>query len=162
MLAEYLTKKHNFTYYSVRNFFAREVLRSGKMANRDTIAQVAAQLRAEHGGSYALEQLMSQAPTGKHVVIESIRTKEEVQYLKSKGALLWAVDADLQVRYQRTLQRDASVEHISFETFVEKEKNDHELREVMAAADATLRNNGTQEQFFGEVETLLAKSALSA
>ena len=161
MVAEYLTKKHNFTYYSVRNFFAQEVLHRGKMVNRDTIAEVAASVRAEHGATYALEQLMSQMLTGKNVVIESIRTKEEAQYLKSKGAFLWAIDADLQVRYQRTLQRDASVEHVSFERFVEQEKKEVALRDVIAAADVVLRNDGTKEQIFGEVEAALAKSGYS-
>lgn len=160
-VAEYLTKKHNFTYYSIRNFFAQEVLRRGKMVNRDTIATVAAELRAEHGPTYALEQLMNQALTGKNVVIESIRTKEEAQYLKGKGALLWAIDADLRVRYQRTLQRDASVENISFEKFTEKEKNESALKEVIAMADTMVHSDGTKEEFFGEIETALAKSGYS-
>ena len=162
MVAEYLTKKHNFTYYSVRNFFAQEVLRRGKMVNRDTIAEVAAQLRTKHGPTYALEQLMKQVLAGKHVVIESIRTKEEAEFLKSKGALVWAIDADMQVRYQRTLQRDASVEHVSFESFTEKEKADTSLKEVVALADTLLRNDGTKEALFGDVEVALAKSGLSA
>lgn len=161
-VAEYLSKKPKFTYYSVRNFFAQEVLRRGKMVNRDTIAQVAADLIAQHGPTYALEQLLGQAPAGGNVVIESIRSKEEVQYLKSRGALLWAVDADLQVRHQRTLKRDASVEHISFEQFAEKEKNDVVLKEVMAMADTTLHNDGTKEELFANIEAALAKIAPSA
>lgn len=156
-VAEYLSKKPNFTYYSVRNFFAQEVLRQGKMVNRDSIAKVAAELIAQHGPTYAIEQLLNQAPAGGNVVIESIRSKEEVQYLKAKGALLWAVDADLQVRYQRTLKRDASVDQISFEKFVEKENNDVVLKEVMAMADTTMHNDGTKEELFGEIETALAK-----
>lgn len=160
-VAEYLAKKHNFTYYSIRNFFAQEVLRRGKIVNRDTIGAVAAELRAEHGPMYAIEQLLSQALASKNVVIESIRSKEEAQYLKSKGALLWAIDADLQVRYQRTLQRDASVENISFEKFVEKEKNESTLKEMMAMADTIVRSDGTKEEFFGEIETALAKSGYS-
>jgi dephospho-CoA kinase len=159
MVAEYLTKKHNFTYYSVRNFFAQEVLRRGKMANRDTIAEVASELRAEHGETYALGQLMSQqALTGNNVVIESIRTKAEAEYLKAQGALLWAIDADLQIRYQRTLKRDASVEHVSLESFVEQEKKEVALKEVIASADVVLRNEGTKEEIFAQVEAALAKS----
>lgn len=157
-VAEYLSKKPKFTYFSVRNFFAQEVLSRGKMVNRDTIAQVSAELRAEHGPTYALEQLLGQAPAHGNVVIESIRSKEEAQYLKAKGAHLWAVDADLQTRYQRTLRRDASVEKISFEKFKEKEDSEVVLREVMAMADTTLLNDGTKEELFAQIEAALAKT----
>ena len=53
-VAEYLVKKHNFSYLSVRNFFAEEVLRRGFMINRDTITEVANDLRAPHRTHYSI------------------------------------------------------------------------------------------------------------
>jgi len=161
-LAEHLSKKHKFTYYSVRNFFAQEVLKQGKMVNRASIAEAAASIRAEHGAAYAVEQLLAQPSPSKDIAIESIRTKEEAIFLKSKGAVLWAVAADQQTRYQRTLQRDASVEQITFETFAEKEKNEASLVEAMALADTTFDNNGTKEEFFEKVEKALQASNTGA
>ena len=157
-VAAYLARKHNFTYYSVRNFLAQEVLHRGKMVNRDAIAAVAKELFAQHGPTYAVEQLLGQALTGKNVVIESIRSKEEVEYLKAKGAAVWAVDADEQVRYQRTLKRDASVEQLSFATFVEKEKSEVSLKEVIKMADTRLGREGTKEDLYAKVDLALAKT----
>ena len=157
MAAEYLAKKHNFTYLSVRNFFAQEVLRRGKMVTRDAIAQVALELRAQYGKTHAVEQLVGRIIVGKNIVIESIRTKEEAGYLQEKGALLWAVDADPQVRYQRILQRDASTENVSFEQSIEKEMKEGVLTEVISMADAVLQNNGTKEEFFAAIDSALTK-----
>ncbi len=157
--AEYLAKKHNFTYFSVRNFFAQEVLHRGKMVTRDAIAQVADELRAQYGKTYAVEQLVGHTVVGKNIVVESVRTKEEAKYLKEKGALLWAVDADPQVRYQRILKRDASVENVSFEQSIEKEVKEGVLAETISMADTVLHNNGTKEEFFAAIDSALAKAA---
>ena len=156
--AEYLAKKHNFTYYSVRNFFAQEVLHRGKMVTREAIAQVADELRAQYGKTYAVEQLLGSIVVGKKVVIESIRTKEEAKFLKEKGALLWAVDADPQVRYQRVLKRDASVDNVSFEQSIDKEMKEGVLTEVISMADVVLHNNGTKDEFFASIDSAMAKA----
>lgn len=168
-VAEYLTKKHHFTYLSVRNFLAGEVRRRGLMVNRDTITQVANELRAAHGPGWVVEQILTQALDQaktfrqKNVVIESIRSVGEAQMLKTKEAVLWGVDADVKERYRRIVGRASETDQVSFEKFLEDEKREWDnsdpskqnLKAVIAMADVVLQNNGTQDELFAQVEAAL-------
>jgi dephospho-CoA kinase len=147
-------------YYSVRNFLAEEVLRRGMLVNRDTITSVANNLRREHGSDYVTKQLFVRALKEKsNVVIESIRTVGEVECLRTHQAKLWAVDADVKQRYVRILHMP-DMSHLTFEQFVEKEKQDlsskdplqSNLAEVQALADVTILNNGTREELYQQIE----------
>lgn len=159
VVAEYLTKHHKFTYFSIRNFYAAEVVKSGKMANRETISEAASLLKSQHGPNYALEQLFASNPKG-NVVVESIRTKGEAEFLKQKGDALWAVTADIKTRYNRTLEHNRSTGSgaISFEQFQAQEENDTSVAEVMSHATVVLDNGGTKEQLFEQVEAALLTS----
>jgi dephospho-CoA kinase len=157
-VAEYLTTHHKFTYFSVRNFYAGEVVRSGHLANRDTITAIAKALRTEHGPIFAMEQLMLQARPGQNVVIESIRTKAEAQYLKSLGAHLWAIDADIHMRYERSAKRDVGTKTLSFDEFAAQDAGDTGLREAMALADASINCDCSKEELYAEVEKVLART----
>jgi adenylate kinase family enzyme len=87
-VAKYLVERHNFTYLSVRNFLAAEVLRRGLAVNRDTITQVSNKLRAQHGPGWIVEEILGQALgqtkalRQKDVVIESIRSIGEAKMLR--------------------------------------------------------------------------------
>ncbi|MEK7612548.1 MAG: AAA family ATPase [Patescibacteria group bacterium] len=169
-VAEYLTNKHGFVYFSVKNFLAQEVLRQGKMVNRDTLTVAANELRAKHGSGYIIEQLMTQALSVKisSVVIESIRSIGEAQYLKSHGATLWAVDAELRTRYNRIVKRASDKDSVSFEKFQEQEEremssndpNNQNLAAVRNMADVLLMNDGTRDELFEQVEAALQKAGV--
>ncbi len=161
-VAEYLQKRHRFAYFSIRNFFAGEAVRRGLMVNHDSITKIAKDLRAEHGPTWVLEQLIQQAPKNQNIVIESVRFKDEVEYLKSKGAKLWAIDADIRTRYKRTVNRDMAVGSVSFDEFAAKDVKDTNLAKVLAMADLTLRSDGSREQLIGQVEEVLAKTTQKA
>lgn len=168
-VAEYLTKKHNFTYLSVRNFLAGEVIRRGLMVNRDTIMQIANDLRATHGPGWVVEQILNQALSQaktlrqRNIVIESIRSIGEAQMLKAKGAVLWAVDADPHARYRRIVGRGSETDSVSFEKFISDEKREWEnddlakqnLKSVITMADVLFTNDGTEEELFVQVEEAL-------
>lgn len=156
MVAEYLTQHHKFTYFSIRNFYAAEAVRRGKMVNRESITEVANDLRTKFGPNYALEQLFADSPKG-DLVVESIRTKGEAEFLKSKGDALWAVNADVKTRYNRTLEHNQTVGSgaISFEQFQAQDQNDATVQEVISLASVTLDNNGTKEQLIEQVEAAL-------
>ena len=165
-VADYLAKKHGFVYLSVRNFFAQKLLRRGQAVNRDTIRDVANELRAEHGPNYATDQLLSQILDKKvDVVIESIRTLGEAEFLKSRGAVLWAVDADIHTRYGRIVKRASVTDGVSFEKFAEDEAkettstdpNKQNLPAVRDVASVVFQNDGTQEALFAQVEKALQK-----
>ena len=166
-VVDYLTGSRGFSHFSVRAWLLEEIRRKGLPENRDSMFHLANQLRAEHGPSYVTDQLFLQAQaSGKNCIIESIRTPGEIESLRNKGRfVLFAVDADPELRYQRILLRQSETDRISFQTFLENEAresgtddpNVQNLQACIGQADYVFRNNGSKEDLFESVETVLKK-----
>jgi dephospho-CoA kinase len=165
-VAQYLAKKHNFLYLSVRAFFAAEVVREGKMVNRANIAEMAHKIRAEHGPLYPLEQLLNNSPHAKNIVVESIRTLNEANYLKSHGDALWAVDADINIRYKRVVARAGELDNISIDEFKKQDEaelhsddpNKPNIAGLKTIASHVFDAGGTKEELFAQVEKVLTEA----
>lgn len=163
-VADYLRDK-GFGYYSVREFLIEEIERRGLPVNRDSMVDVANDLRKKHGASYILDTLYARAlAEGRDAVIESIRTVGEVESLRRKGMLLLSVDADPQIRYSRVQFRKTETDNISFETFMEHELRESEghdpskqnLRHTAKLSDYHVSNDGTVEDLKMQVDQILA------
>ena len=152
-IVDFLVNERGFTHFSVRGFITREIIKQGLPVNRDSMVQVANDLRATHSPSHITDQLYAEALiSGKNCVIESIRTPGEVESLRNKGNFyLFAVDADAKVRYQRIKERQSETDQIDFETFKANETremtssdpNHQNLRKCIAMADFVFDNNGS-------------------
>ncbi|MEI7719596.1 MAG: AAA family ATPase [bacterium] len=163
-IVEYLINTKKFAHYAVRAFLTEELKKKDLAVDRSAMRDIANELRREHGPSYVVEALLEKAghETG-DVVVESIRTVGEAELLKSKGALLWAVDAEREERYQRVLKRWSETDKVSFEQFCEYEDREMQSTEawdmnvfaVMGMADHVFTNNGTQAELFAQVEEAL-------
>ncbi len=165
-LAKYLVDKKGFKHFSGRKFITKEVVRRGLSVNRDTMVLVANELRAEHSPSYIAEQLVKQASDfGGDAVVESIRVPAEVDELKKAGGILVSIDADIEKRYKRIMERGSETDNVSFEKFKadeEKEMNSTDpnkqsISSVMKLADVHLTNNGT----ISDLENVVEKSLFS-
>lgn len=164
-IVDFLVKEKEFVHFSVREFITQEIIRRGLPVNRDSMVIVANSLRASHSPSYIVDQLYQQALlTGRNCVIESIRTPGEVLSLREKGNfLLFAVDADPGLRYQRIVIRNSETDKISYETFVQNEKremisddpNKQNLRRCIELADHVLSNNSSIDQLIHQVTNIL-------
>ena len=165
-IVEYLKKK-GFRHYSVRQFITEEIKRRRMPVNRDSMVEVGNDLRAKKGASYCAEKLYETAEKEKgDCIIESIRTPGEAEALKKKGKfVLFAVDANPRIRYERAVKRGTSTDSVSFDTFIENERremtstdpNKQNISKVMEMADFTFENNGTIEDLNKKVEEVLAK-----
>lgn len=157
-LVEYLVEKKGFTHFSVRAFLLEEIRRLGMPENRDSMFNLANEMRALHGPSYVTDQLYYRAlESGANCVIESIRTPGEITSLREKGSFyLFAVDADPRIRYDRIRIRQSETDSISFETFLENEEremstsdpNRQNLKECIRQADFVFNNNATREDLY--------------
>lgn len=164
-IVEYLTGEKEFVHYSVRAWLLEEIRRRRMPENRDSMFNLANDLRTINGPSYVTDQLFYQAQrSGKNCIIESIRTPGEIASLREKGMFfLFAVDADPQIRYQRILLRRSETDRISFKTFIENEAretgttdpNVQNLQACIDQADFVFRNNTTKEELFKSVEKAL-------
>ena len=164
-VVEYLVRTRGFKHFSVRDLLNAEIDKRGLEHNRDTMLAVANDLRATKGPGYIAEQLAAQAKEyGGDAVIESIRSLGEANHLKQQGALLWAVDADVNTRYARITKRQSETDKVSFEKFKQDEAdefantdmNKPNIKAVMGMSDTVLYNDTTPEELYVQVEAALA------
>jgi dCMP deaminase len=163
-IAEFL-KTRGFKHYSVRGFLEDELKKKGLMTDRDNLILMANQLRSKHGPSYIVEQLYERAQKeGGDCVIESIRAVGEVEALKKKGQfVLFAIDADPEIRYSRMVERGTKTDVISYEKFLEQEEremysrdpNKQNLGRCIEMSDYLFKNNWTREELFKKVSSIL-------
>ncbi len=166
-IVDYLVQEKGFVHFSVRGYITDEIIRQGLPVNRDSMVVVANGLRAANSPSYIIDQLYEQALlTGKNCIIESIRTPGEVESLREKGNfLLFAVDADPVLRYDRIVMRNSETDRISFETFVNNEEremqsndpNKQNIGKCIAQADYILFNNSSVAELHKQIEVELHK-----
>lgn len=165
-VVDYLAKEKGFYHYSVRAFLLEKIRELGMPENRDSMLAVGNMLRAEHGPSYAVDQLFLRAlESGGNAVIESVRTTGEVASLRQKGRfILLAVDADPKIRYERIVLRNSETDKVSFETFMENEQRESvsqdpgvpNLQACISLADHVIMNNGTIEELYITLSTILS------
>ena len=164
-IVDYLREHYGFKHYSVRGYLIEEAKRRNMELNRDTFVVVANDLRAQHGPSYIIDQLYLQAEEcGADAVIESVRTPGEVESLRRHDHfLLFGVDADPGIRYERVVGRGSETDHISYETFLENERremssedpNHQNVGRCMQMADYVFMNDGDFDDLYRQVEAVL-------
>ncbi len=164
-IVAYLVDEKGFVHYSVRAYLLEKIREKGLLENRDSMFNLANELRASHGSSYLTDQLYKEAlASGKNCVIESIRTPGEIDSLRIKGHFfLLAVDADPELRYKRILLRQSETDYISRKTFLENEErelsttdpNKQNLRKCIKMADFILLNNGSKKNLVIQLEKVL-------
>lgn len=164
-VVDYLVKKKGYTHYSSREFIVAEIHRLGLPETRNQMRLTANALREAMGDDVIIKKAYERATNeGKdRVVIESVRALAEAVYLKERGGILLAVDADVAVRYRRVQGRRSSTDQVTFEQFVEHEeleKNDpnpHGMQKarVMALADVTIVNDGSLSALSEAIEKFL-------
>lgn len=166
-IVDYLLDHYGYKHYSVRGYLTEKAKRRGLEINRDTFVVVANDLRANHSPSYIVDELYKQAEAaGGNAIIESVRTPGEVESLrKNEHFLLFAVDADPKIRYERIVNRNSETDHVSFETFLENEQremsstdpNHQNVGKCMQMADFVFQNNGNFDDLYRQVEEILGK-----
>ncbi|MFH1452018.1 MAG: deaminase [archaeon] len=163
-IVDYLVKK-GFHHFSVSDFVAEEVRRRGLVVNRDSLVMVANDLREKNGSGYLVESLYTRAEQlGDNAVIESIRCVGEVEALRKKRSfVLLGVDADIELRYSRIVERTGPRDLVSFEKFVIDEQremnsmntNTQNISACLEMADYIFKNNWTVEELHGKIERVL-------
>lgn len=164
-VVDYLKTK-GFAHYSVRDVLLEEVARRGLPPDRPSLRVVGNELRELYSPSYLVEHAyMDAIATGGNAVIESIRAYGEVDFLKGKGAVLLAVDADQKIRYERIFARGLSTDSVDFATWVAHEEQELVSNEVhgqnvsgvMNLADFSIVNNGSIEELGHAIDEILRK-----
>lgn len=161
-IVDYLVQNKWFVHLSVRAYLIQEIEKRWMPVNRDSMVAVANDLRAKYGSSYIVEELYKQAKeTGKDCIIESIRAEWEALALKWKDKfLLFSIDADPKIRYDRVVLRWSETDKISYDEFIMNEQREMEntdptkqnLAKCIALSDYTFRNDGTIEELHKQIQ----------
>lgn len=165
-IAHYLEKK-GFVHLSLSDEL-REIARErGFETGREILHNIAKEVRSNFGDDYLMRLVVEKIGDSKkeNFVITSIHHPEEVKYLKKRGALLWVVDAPLELRFERAKLRKRIGDGAALEEFKiqeELELNSPEaggqrLQEVFKLGDHFIFNDGTEEELLKKIDELLEK-----
>ena len=164
-VVDYLVKNYAYAYFSVSGYLTQELQAQGQAVNRDTMRELANQLRSEFWPSFIVEQLYHQAhEAGKPAIIESIRALGELETLKKKADfLLLSIDADQRLRYERALLRNSEKDQVSREKFQEQEALEADTQDpakqnvpaCQKLADIQIDNNGSLEQLYEQIDRVV-------
>lgn len=156
-IAKYLCKNYGFVHEDFGREIRGELKLLGKnYLDRNEMISLANEYRTKFGHDYWARRLVKKHYSSENLVITSIRNPAEVDYLKTLGAVIIEIYADIQTRYDRTVLRvkNDSATHgdiVSFEDFKNKEdrelqNNDpakQQLLQCISMADYRLDNNGS-------------------
>lgn len=165
-LVEYLKTK-GFEHVAVSDtFLANEAVKRGLKPDRIARRDIANEYRAK-GPTKLMEAVYKMAipliQEGKNVVIDPQHTKAEVEFIQSKGGIVFAIDADLDTRYERIKERGSEKDNVTYEEFVREQTtemhstdpNRNNLAAAIEVADHKLMNNTSLEDLHTKIDRIL-------
>ncbi len=158
--AEYFISK-GYAFYSLSDVIREELKKDGLDLTRDNLIRKGNELRAAGGADFLARQVMEKVE-GK-AVIDSIRNPEEIRFLKDKkNFILLAIDADVELRYERVKKRGRDESAATLQEFIEKEDEEkttnpmqQQLHTCLEIADFTVLNEGSLEDLYHKLEKFL-------
>lgn len=153
LIAHYLSDHYGYTHPSTSELVRNVAMKERGSVERDVLHEVADAHRKQYGADVFVQiALQSPRPT----IITGLRSLGEAKAIKRAGGVLVFVDAPIELRYERMVQRDRDLEsQISLEDFREREAtelhagdddSDFNLTGIKAMADIQLDSSfGKQE-----------------
>ena len=153
--------KKGYAYVSLSDEIRDELRRKGMEITRDGLIATGNALRRRYGADVLARRAMKKVkgPT----VIDSIRNIREIDFLRRrKGFVLVAVDAPVELRYQRAVKRGRLESASSLAEFAAKEKEEmaggtsgQQLGRCLEMADVTIVNSGSLAALHRRIEERL-------
>ena len=164
--ADYLVDNKAFAHFSARTFIIAEITRLGLPINRDSMIEVANNLRKEHGPTYIFQQLVGMAKDhGGNCVVESIRAVAEARYLKEQGGVVLGIDAEPTIRYNRIVNRGSETDNVTFDEWRDQEiresnPDDPTKQDIFGAlkeSSMIIENDGDMDAFQQKIDEFVEK-----
>lgn len=161
-VAQYLVTK-GFNHYSLSDEI-REILRElGIEETRENLIKVGNQFRKERGNDHWAIKVMEKLQ--RPAVVTSLRHPNEIEHLKKQSNfILLHVDAERNIRYQRSVLRARTGDVMTFKEFVEKEErelfgsaNEQNLSQCFARADYIIYNNSGLRELTVQIDNVIEK-----
>lgn len=158
--AQYFISK-GYAYYSLSDVIREELERDGLEPTRNNLIQKGNELRSSWGADVLARRVMEKIKN--NAVIDSIRNPEEVRFLKrNKTFILLAIDARVELRYERVKKRGRDESAATLQEFIEKEDEEkttnpmqQQLHTCLEMADARVLNEESLEDLYQKLEKFL-------
>lgn len=139
-----------------------ETQRRGLEPTPKNMGDVMLQVRTSEGPAVVAKRLLPkiEASASPLVIVEGIRSQDELHELKSKFAVVTvAIHASPKTRFQRLLSRGRSDDPKNWDTFYERDNRELNvgLGHVIALADMVLLNEGTISELRSSMKAALSK-----
>lgn len=160
-LLEFLIQK-GFSTCSLSDILREELTNRKLPITRANLIQIGNELRNQYGAGVLAERIIQHINAEK-LVIDSIRNPSEIKVLrKLKNFFLLAIDAPIEIRFQRALlrQRDESANDLESFRQIEliessRDPNSQNIPACMSQADFKINNDSTKENLYRQLETIL-------
>jgi dCMP deaminase len=162
-VSEYL-KSRGFEYFSLSDAIRDEIHKRGLRITRDILIDVGNELREKYGPGILAERILAGLFHDKNYVVDSIRNPCEVDVLRRRSDFtLLAIEADQQIRFERSRQRGRESAAQTLKQFVEEEAREldsnnpanQQLHATRLKADFAVNNDGTLEELHRQLDDLL-------
>ena len=159
--AEYLKSK-GFTYHSLSDMLRAEASLKGIEPSRENLIMLGNKLRREKGPSILAELAIKKIKDKRNHIIDSIRNPFEIKALRQlKGFKLIGIEAPVETRFKRILNRNRAGDPVTLEDFIEKEKKENisadtnqQLENCLKLADKIIINDSTIEEFHKKIDEI--------
>lgn len=161
-VAKYIAGK-GFKHYSISGEL-KEILNSrGGEVNRDNLIAVGNEMRKKFGAGYLAWRILRKI--NGNAVVESIRNIQEVDVLRGTDMFyLIAVDASVEVRFNRSREIGRKGEGETLEEFMKKEKremkgarHEEQIESCILEADYNIANNSNIAALHWNVDLVMKK-----
>ncbi|MBI4143775.1 AAA family ATPase [Candidatus Woesearchaeota archaeon] len=170
VIVDYLKEKYGFQSYSHSDELRNMLREKGIEVTRDNLIVFANNLRREKGCGAISQIIIEKIKSCWRVnyVVDSIRHPEEVSVLrKSPLFYLVAVDAPVQLRFERAKSRNRENDPQTMDAFLERDQKElfgkgenQRIRECMAMANELIINDGVIEELQKKVDLLVDKEKI--
>lgn len=160
-VAAWLERRHGYRCRSLSDVIREEARRRGQEPVRAVLIALGTELRETLGPAALAELILPQLEPP--ALVDSIRNPAEVEVLRRlPGFVLLAVEAPVQVRFERCVDRARPGDPATLDEFRSREAQENtsnpaaqQLAATAALADAVVRNEGSLEELGAEVEGIL-------
>ncbi|MCX7778972.1 MAG: AAA family ATPase [Patescibacteria group bacterium] len=167
-VANYLEKK-GFFHLSLADLVREECQKKNCYYSRDDLVKEANELRKKYGPGILAKMALERIRDKEKIVISSIRNPGEIEELKKEGRFfLLALEAPIELRYERAKKRGKIDDAVSFEKFKRQEELERkgnefqqQLDQVISLADFRIVNDSSLEELYKKVEEVLNKIKIS-
>jgi dephospho-CoA kinase len=165
-VVEYLKSK-GFAHYSSSKTLIRILTERGQDHVRKNMSDLANELMRDYeGGILYFSHEQAKKDGHQDYILEALHRVSEGEYVHKIGGIILGIDAEIEVRYERTIKRQEGMkDNVTFEQFKSDSDREDEgrtgsgpnIKAVIKMADYTVTNNGTVEELHQQIDEFIAK-----